>query len=346
MLKIDLKTLEEDRKFIAQKINIGREILYLTQQECTSTGLTEKDILALTRATLVAHGKKEYEMPAKIGVHPFPEVFFHAMPAYVPSQLAVGIKWIECYPNNPVKFNLPQTCGLLILNDILSGYPIAIMDGTWITAMRTPAVTVLAAEALHPDAETFGMFGCGVQGFEHVKFVVHGLKKLKKIYVYDIRPKMADELIAALQPSIDVEIVKGNNPEEVAKNCEVLSSATKIILEPLSIIKREWVGKGQTILPCDLNTFWDPAISLNAEKYIVDSKEEHELFAKMGYFPDGLPQISCETGEILAGLKPGRENKDELIVCSNIGISVCDVVVGREILNRALAANMGKILPL
>jgi ornithine cyclodeaminase/alanine dehydrogenase-like protein (mu-crystallin family) len=338
--------MEEDQKKVLERLAIGKELLYLTQREVVATGLTEEEILRLTRDALVAHGTKAYEMPAKIGVHPFNEVFFHAMPAYVPAKLALGMKWIECYPNNPSKFNLPQTTGLLIINDILSGCPIAVMDCTWVTAMRTPAVTVLAAAALHPDAETFGMFGCGVQGVEHVKFVVHTLKKLEKIFVYDVNPQSMDDLIKVVQPKVGVEIVKGKGYEDLTKSCQVLSSATFIVKKPYSFVKREWISAGQTILPCDLNTFWDPQISLKADKYIVDSIAEHELFAGVGYFPDGLPTVTCETGEILAGLKKGRESKRELIVCSNIGMSVCDVVVGREILNRALAGNMGRRLPL
>ncbi|MTK11778.1 MAG: ornithine cyclodeaminase family protein, partial [Clostridiaceae bacterium] len=185
------------------------------------------------------------------------------------------------------------------------------------------------------------MFGCGVQGTEHVKYVVHTMKNLKKIYIYDVREEMMDKLIAEVQSKIDVQIVKGKSPEEVTKSCEVLGSATFIVREPMSLVKNEWVSKGQTILPCDLNTFWDPAISLRADKYIVDSIDEHELFANMGYFPGGLPKIACETGEILAGIKKGRESKDELIVNSNIGMAVCDVVVGREVLNRAFDKNVG-----
>jgi len=97
-----------------------------------------------------------------------------------------------------------------------------------------------------------------------------------------------------------------------------MSSATQILKEPQKVVKEGWVREGQTILPCDLNTFWDPLIAGRADKYIVDSIEEHELFAKMGYFPDGLPKIYGETGEIIAGLKEGRDNKKELIVVSNI----------------------------
>ncbi len=335
-----------DSSWINKKLKIGQELLYITKKEVLETELTEQEVLALTREALTAHGKKDFEMPAKIGVHPFKEVFFHAMPAYVPSRKAVGMKWIECYPHNPDKFNLPQTTGLLLINDVSSGCPVAVMDATLITAMRTPAVTVLAAEALHAGAETFGMFGCGVQGVEHCKYAVHTLKKLKKIFIHDIREGAMDNLIDKVQPLIDVEIVKGKSPEEVAKSCEVLSSATIILLEPLAVVKDAWVRKGQTILPCDLNTFWDPVTSKRADKYIVDSADEHRLFADMGYFPDGLPEITCETGEVVAGVERGRESKHELIVCSNIGMAVCDVVVGREVFNRALEKGLGRILPL
>lgn len=338
--------LMKNREAVMKNLDLGKELLYLTKSECEHMGMTRDRILDLVHKTLVAHGKKEYEMPAKIGVHPFEEVFFHAMPAYVPSQQAVGAKWIECYPQNPTKFNLPQTTGLLIMNDVLSGVPMAIMDCTWLTAMRTPAVTVLAAAALHPDAETFGMFGCGVQGVEHVRYVVKTLKKLKKIYVHDIRESAMDHLIQLVQPEIDVAIVKAKNPRELAGKCDVMSSATIILKEPMSVVKKEWVSPGQTILPCDLNTFWDPAISLEADKYLVDSAEEHELFANMGYFPGGLPKIAGETGEVIAGANPGRTKERELIVCSNIGMAVCDVVVGKEIFEVALEKGIGQKLPL
>jgi len=339
-------SFEEERQEMVEKLNIGRELLYLTKDQCQGLGITRERILELTKNALEAHGRKAYEMPAKIGVHPFEEVFYHAMPAYVPPEKAVGNKWIACYPNNPSKYNLPQTTGLLIMNDVMSGIPTGIMDCTWITVMRTPAVTVLAAEALHPKAETFGMFGCGVQGTEHVRFVVKTLRHLKKIYVYDVNQEAMENLVAQVQPEVEVEIVKGKSPQEVSEKCEVMSSATVILKDPLAVVKKEWVSKGQTILPCDLNTFWDPAISLEADQYIVDSMEEHELFADMGYFPEGLPRMTAETGEVVAGIRTGRKTPDELIVCSNIGMAVCDVVVGREVLKTALAKGAGTKLPL
>ncbi len=172
------------------------------------------------------------------------------------------------------------------------------------------------------------------------------MKNLEKIYVYDVREETTDALIELVQPEIDVKIIKGKNPQELVEKCEVLSSATIIIKENLCVVKDEWVSKGQTILPCDLNTFWDPETQRRADKYIVDSIDEHELFAGMGYFPDGLPKVSCETGEVVAGLAKGRTSPDELIVCSNIGMSVCDVTVARAIFDIALEKNIGIKMPL
>lgn len=95
-----------------------------------------------------------------------------------------------------------------------------------------------------------------------------------------------------------------------------------------------------------MNTFLDSQTSLRADKYIVDSREEHELCADMGYFPSGLPQIAYELGEILAGLKPGREHADELIVDSNIVMAVCDVVVARKVFERSMERGIGQRLTL
>ena len=336
-----LNAFMKEHEYLKTKLKLGEEILWLTKEECIKVGPNVKETLSLVKQAMIAHGKKEYEMPAKIGIHPYEDVFFHAMPAYVPGNLACGMKWIECYPRNPKEFNLPQTTGLQIMNDIVTGVAIAVMDCTWLTAMRTPAVTALAAAELHPNAKTFGMFGCGVQGVGHVRFLAEALKNLEKIYVYDKFHDVAVRLAEQVRDEVSVPIVIASSPEEVVKNCEVLSSATFIVREPMKLVKKEWVSKGQTILPCDLNTFWDPEIALQADKYIVDSIDEHKLFADMGYFPDGLPTITCETGEILAGLKEGRTNADELIVCSNIGISTNDVAMGQAILAKALETGLG-----
>lgn len=90
--------------------------------------------------------------------------FHHAIPAYIPSMRSAGIKWVSGYPEN-YKRGLPYITGLLILNDVETGIPYAVMDCIWITAMRTAAASALAAKYLaRPESETVGILACGVQG--------------------------------------------------------------------------------------------------------------------------------------------------------------------------------------
>lgn len=324
----------------------GTELLYLSKADVVGLDISHDTVLDAVRRALIEHGHKRYEMPAKIGVHPYDDVFYHAMPAFLPELNVVGAKWIECYPRNPREFGLPQTTGLLCLNDVETGVPLAMMDCSWLTAVRTPAVTVLMAEHLAGDAARFGMFGAGVQGREHVSYAAHHLKNLEEIVVFDKFPDVAERLVTDLQRRVDVPLRVGDSVEQMVKECEVLSSATIVVREPQRVVRDEWVSKGQTIIPCDLNSFWDPATALRADRYITDSIDEHDLFVEMGYYPGGSPTIAAETGEVLAGLKPGRTSSDQLIVNSNIGMAVCDMAVAQAILEAALAAGAGTTLRL
>lgn len=324
----------------------GRELLYLSRADIVGLGIPRDTILNTVRRALVEHGNKRYEMPAKIGVHPSADTFFHAMPAYLPELNVVGAKWIGGNPRNGRESNLPQTTGVLCLNDVETGVPIALMDCSWLTAVRTPAVTVLMAERLHPNATRFGMFGTGVQGREHVLFAAHHLKSLEEIVVNGRTEAAAQKLVSELRGHVDTPLRVGTSVEQTVKECDVLSSATVVVREPQAVAKDEWVSAGQTIIPCDLNTFWDPAIALRADAYITDSIAGHQQFVEMGYYPGGLPTITAETGEVLAGLKPGRTSAEQLIVNSNMGMAVPDIAVASAILEAALVAGVGVVLPL
>ena len=143
-----LASFDKAHNFLAMNLDLGHEILWLTKEECIQCGPDINGILKIVEDTMIQHGRKEYEMPAKIGIHPYDDVFFHAMPAYLPNQSVAGIKWIECFPRNPRQYGLAQTTGVQVLNDIPTGVPVCIMDCTWLTAMRTPAVTALSAATL------------------------------------------------------------------------------------------------------------------------------------------------------------------------------------------------------
>lgn len=324
-------------------MRLGEEILYLTRAEVEGLGFTDAEVLELVRTALIEHGRKRYEMPAKIGLHPLRDTLMHAMPAYVPDAGACGIKWASCFPDNEQR-GLAQTSGLLMLNDPATGWPIAIMDAIWITARRTPAVSALACERLaRAGSEVLGIIGCGVQGRGHAEVLPLALPGLREVRLYDARPEVA----ARVSERVGGPMVRvAASVEEVVRGADVVVSATAILFEPMPIVRHEWVKEGALVLPVDFDSAWEWETLSGADKFLVDSIEEMEYFRTVGYLPHGLPPVYAEIGEVVAGVKPGRERDGELIVDMNIGMGVEDVVVARAIVDRAQERGAGSLLPL
>ncbi|HCL79292.1 MAG TPA: ornithine cyclodeaminase [Synergistaceae bacterium] len=339
----------EYREWLDKHVKIGKEVLWVTQKEVEEMGIPRETVFELTEKALAYHGKKEVEMPAKIGIHPHtqPNTLMHAMPGYIPAEYIACLKWGGCFPENRQKFNLPQTSGLMVYNDHESGIPVAVTDAVWITKMRTAAVSMAGAKYLaNPKTEVAAQIGCGVQGTEHVKFMELALPHLKEILIYDVYPAAMDALIKECQPSVKAKIVKTNSFEEVVKGAETVFSTSTITSSPSPKIKDEWVRAGQTLILVDMHTLYDDKTMKRADKYLVDSIEEHVYFESIGYYPHGLPEIYGETGEVVAGIKKGRESKDELIVDNNTGMSVEDAMVVKHIVGLALERKIGRLLPL
>ena len=114
------------------------EIIYLSRNDVQRLGMSMGEVLEAVENGFRLKGLGKTEMPPKPGIHPKQDVFIHAMPAYVQEVEAAGLKWVSGYPSNQQK-NLPYITRLLVLNDPDTGIPIAVMDCSWITAMRTGA---------------------------------------------------------------------------------------------------------------------------------------------------------------------------------------------------------------
>ena len=120
-------------------------ILYLSRTHVEQVGVSMAEIIDALEFMFREKAAGRVEMPPKPGIHPRPDSFLHAMPAYVERQGAAGIKWISAYPGNPAN-GLPYITGLIVLNDPDTGLPLSVMDATWITAMRTGAASALAGK--------------------------------------------------------------------------------------------------------------------------------------------------------------------------------------------------------
>jgi ornithine cyclodeaminase/alanine dehydrogenase-like protein (mu-crystallin family) len=323
----------------------GKTLLYLTRQDVVDIGMTGRDVRMVVRTTLAEHGNKRCEVPPKIGIHPVSGSLMHAMPAWVPAFNACGMKWIECFPDNH-KYGLSQTSALLILNCAETGWPICIMDATWITAKRTPAVTALACEFLaRNDTTVAGLIGAGVQGREHVLMLSEVLPNLRRLKIIDRFAGTTRRLIEDLQPLVpDVELMACTSIEEVVTGSLVIVSATAITGKPKPEVNDGWVERGALVAPLEFDTLWQLETFHRANKFLVDSRDELEHLKTVGRVGK-VPPVFAELGEVVGELKPGRESDDELIVDMNIGMGIEDVAVGWELFQRACAMDIGQTLP-
>ncbi|MBA7676032.1 N-((2S)-2-amino-2-carboxyethyl)-L-glutamate dehydrogenase [subsurface metagenome] len=221
------------------------------------------------------------------------------------------------------------------------------MDGTWVTAKRGAAVSAIAVERLarHNSSEV-GILGCGVQGHAHLVALATVMTDLKKVKVMDIRPGIAQQMIDRFKGNYGFEIVEAASNEELVRGSDVVITATAILQTPNPIIKDDWIKRGALLLPMDLDSVFEWKTMKRADKFLVDSLDEMNHLMSIGYLAHGLPPLYAEIGEVVAGVKPGRENDEETIFDMNIGMGLVDVVMAKDILDRAIKENIGTRLPL
>jgi len=214
---------------------LGQELLYLSQSDVTAVGITMPEIIAALEAMFREKAEGRVDMPPKIALHPAPDAFIHAMPASIPAQKAVGIKWVSGYPENS-KRGLPYVTGVLILNDFETGIPIALMDATWITAKRTGAATALSAKYLaRPDSSTVGILGCGVQGQSNLE-ALQVLFPLKKVFAYDTHPERAARYAQEAAAQLEIEAIPVTHPKQAVVNSDIVVTAGPILRKPHATI--------------------------------------------------------------------------------------------------------------
>jgi len=164
------------------------------------------------------------------------------MPSWSKRLLMAGTKIVNVHPQNP-KRGLPSVMAGIVLNDPKTGMPLALIDGTWITAMRTGAASGVATKYLaRKNAKTLGVVGAGFQAITQIA-AISKVKKLKEILVYDIKEEAIERLAKILaKEKIKIKIKKGSLEEVCQKDILVTVTPTR---EP--IVKREWIKPGTHI---------------------------------------------------------------------------------------------------
>jgi ornithine cyclodeaminase/alanine dehydrogenase-like protein (mu-crystallin family) len=322
----------------------AQSLLYLSRADVAAVGLDVRTIIDLLEKAFLEKGLGKVEMPPKPGIHPQPDAFVHAMPAYIPGLRSAGIKWVSGYPEN-FKRGLPYINGLLVLNDVESGLPYAVMDCSWITAYRTGAASALSAKYLaRPDSQVVGMLACGVQGRTNLEALA-ALFPLQLVYAYDILPEVQRRYVSEMSQKLDLEIIGVDEPLKAVVGNDLVVTSGPILMHPAPTIPAGWLKTGAFASAVDFDSYWQPSALAQVDKLSTDDHTQFQYYKSVGYF-QGTPNPYADLGEIVAGNKPGRERADERCMAMNLGLALDDMAVAPEIYRQAKQMGIGTWLPL
>ena len=257
--------------------------------------------------------------------------------AYAADFNAAGIKIAGAFPFNPTREGLPQTMAIIILMNPKTGFPLAVMDGQFITVMRTGAAAAVAAKYLSPRVQVLSILGSGAVG----KAAVRSFNKaflLREIRIYDISENIARNTASMFQEQYGISLTVSRNAAICIDEADVVVTATDADnpLFPIENLKRD-------ALVISLGSFREspPKLVKNASSRIVDHLEQNKQRGEFSiYFQQGIlndADIYAEIGDIIGGkISPPPEGG--WCVTSLIGVSSLDIVLAKKAYDAAKGA--------
>jgi alanine dehydrogenase len=310
---------------------VPREILYLRREEVADLLPALDEQLDLVEETYVAVGSGRVELPPKPGIHPRPDSFIHAMPAYLRDADVAALKWVAGYPANKEQ-GLPYITGLIVLNDAATGLPTAIMDGAEITAARTAAASGVCIRRFAPAGwDRAAILGAGEQGRFHAR-VLRSLNPQAAISAWDPHP----ERIATLGDGIE----GAADARSAVEGAEIVITAGPIVEAPDSVLGTDWLGERSLGLPIDFDFYFNADAVAAADLFLVDDVAQFEYYRSLGHFRS-WPEPEGTVGAALAG-----ESSPARVVCCNLGIGALDAAFAARVLASAQERGAGTELPL
>lgn len=318
--------------------------LYLSRADVEAVGLEPRTIIGLLETAFREKGEGRVEMPPKPGIHTRPDAFIHAMAASIPAMQAAGLKWVAGYPENPGR-GLPYVSGLLILNDVDTGFPLAVMDCSWVTGYRTGAATALSARYLaRPDSTTVAILACGVQGRTHLEALAVEFP-LRRAYAYDTRRETQDRYVREMSAKLALDVVGVDEPRQAVEAADLVVTAGPILKQPRPTIGKDWLQPGAFASAVDFDSYWTPDALAQTDRIATDDHAQFRYYRELGYFR-ATPEPYADLGELVTGRKPGRQSPVERTMAMNLGLALDDMAVAPEVLRRAKLQGLGTWLPL
>jgi alanine dehydrogenase len=320
--------------------------------------LTEKDVASLVDIEEVIEAVESAFKEKALGhaqMPPKPYLFYKAyngdlrtMSSYCEQMDISAVKVVNVHPDNPNRYFLPTIMAVIVLIDPKNGFPLSIMGGTVITAMRTGAAGGLAAKYLsRKESRVLALIGAGVQAQTQLLATMK-VREIEDVYVYDIQKEKAEEFSKRMREELEINITSVETLEDAMKETDILTTITP---STIPIIKNEWINNGLHINAIGADApgkeELDPTI-LRRSKVIIDDWEQAshsgEINVPLAKGVINKDMIWGEIGEVIAGLKEGRQSSKEITIFDSTGLAVQDAATAWLVYNKAKEKQLGEFI--
>ena len=269
------------------------------------------------------------------------------MPAYLKGMGALGAKVVTVYKQNPTKYELPTVLGTIILLEEKTGAPIAVMDGGYLTAMRTGGVAGLATKILATeDAKIHTLVGTGGMARTHA-WAVDCARKIEKLYIYSIDQMEKREAFRdSLKDIIKCDIILAEDPSQAVGESDIVTIITSA-KDP--VVSGDWFKPGTHINGIGSHA---PAMRELDSKTVTRSKVVCDLVdackAEAGDFIIPVEagewswdKVHGSLGDVITGKIPGRESNDEITLFKSVGLAIQDISTAYHVYSKAVELGVG-----
>jgi L-alanine dehydrogenase (EC 1.4.1.1) len=327
---------------------VSMDVLWLEQSD-VKTVINMPLTLSAVENGFREHGLKKVQMPPKSYLY-FNEHNgdLRTMPSFMEEQDIAGVKIVNVHPDNREK-GLPTVMAVIVLNSTETGAPLAIMDGTHITDMRTGAAGGVAAKYLaRPDSHVVGMVGTGEQARTQL-LALSEVMDIEEVKITSRNITHCQSFVKDMQKVVNCDFTRKDSIKEVC-DCDVLVTTTPV-REP--VVMSEWVHEGTHINAIGADAMGKQELDsdlLKRSKIIVDdiiqASHSGEINVPLSKGAISQSDIHAELGEVVAGIKKGRPSDEDITIFDSTGLAVQDLVTANIVYTKAVEMGIGKKIKL
>lgn len=325
-------------------------ISYLNAFDVAALEITDQEILDAVEAGLLAQGQGKTVIEPRMHLIPDPEFrgHFNVLRGYVAPMAMAGVKVVGDYVDN-YKQDLPSEMAILNLFDPRTGTPKAIIDAGGITEMRTGAVTALGAKHLaRKSSKVLGHIGARGTAYWNVR-LLDRIFDFDEIRVHSRRPESRDPFAERLSRDLGKKVVATADWQSCVEGADIVVEASRLE-KPTPMLKTEWIKPGALVVPYGTMSAVELSLTDIMTKMVVDdwgqcrSGQFGSLRAHVEAGKLSEATLHAELGQIVAGLKPGRESEQETNLFWHRGLSLSDIALGYAMLEKAKRLGIGQTL--